>query len=141
MRLPLRGKSFVTLISAYAPTMTNSDEEKERFYGDLDKTIASALSSDKLLIMGDFNARVGRDNVTWQKVLGSHGVEKENSNGNLLLNECINHSLAITNTHYRLPAKKRTSWMYQRSNQWHLIDYVVVRQRDMKDVCITESMR
>ena len=99
MRLPLRGKSFLTLISAYAPTMTNSDEEKERFYGDLDKTIASVPSSDKLLIMGDFNARVGRDNVTWQKGLGSHGVGKENSNGNLLLSECIKHSLAITNKH------------------------------------------
>ena len=59
----------MTFIRAYAPTMTNSDEGKERFYVGLDKTIASVPSSDKLLIMGDFNARVGRDNETWLKVL------------------------------------------------------------------------
>lgn len=141
LRLPLKGNRFVTIVSAYAPTMSNSDVEKERFYSDLDKLISSTMISDKLVILGDFNARVGKDEVTWRNVIGRCGVGNANSNGTMLLSACSKHSLAITNTFFRLPHKRRTSWMHPRSKQWHLIDYVITRQRDLRDVHITEAMR
>ena len=31
--------------------------------------------------------------------------------------------------------------MHPRSKQWHLIDYIIVRQRDLRDVCITRATR
>lgn len=40
-RFPLPKKIFVTLLSAYAPTMTNPDEVKERFYEDLKDAISA----------------------------------------------------------------------------------------------------
>ena len=43
--------------------------------------------------MGDFNARVGKDCVSWTKVLGKHGVGRENSNGTLLLSLCAQNEL------------------------------------------------
>ena len=56
MRLPLSMDKFAKIISVYAPTMTNPDENK----------LASVLSgiprTDKLLLIGDFNARIGREN-------------------------------------------------------------------------------
>ena len=36
LRLPLSGKRHATIISAYAPKMTNPDEIKDKFYDDLD---------------------------------------------------------------------------------------------------------
>ena len=64
LRLPLTKSRHLTIISAYAPTLTNSDETKEMFYEDLDQLIRSTSSNDKLLIMGDFNARVGKDQAS-----------------------------------------------------------------------------
>ena len=31
--------------------------------------------------------------------------------------------------------------MHLRSKQWHLIDYIIVRQTDLRDICITRAMR
>ena len=38
-------------------------------------------------------------------------------------------------------AKFKTTWMHPRSKQWHLIDYIIVRQRHLRDVCITHAVR
>jgi hypothetical protein len=41
---------------------------------------------------------------------------------------------------FQLPLAKRSTWMHPRSKHWHLIDYAIVRQMDLKDVCITQAM-
>ena len=139
MHLPLGKKTSATIISAYAPTMTNPDEVKEKFYEELDYLITST-KSEKLIILGDFNARVGADHHAWHNVLGKHGIGNCNSNGHLLLNLCSSHDLGITNTMFRLPTRNKTSWMHPRSKHWHLIDYVIVRARDRQDVRVTKAM-
>eukprot|EP00745_Piridium_sociabile_P007467 TRINITY_DN1490_c1_g1_i10.p2 TRINITY_DN1490_c1_g1~~TRINITY_DN1490_c1_g1_i10.p2 ORF type:complete len:209 (-),score=38.86 TRINITY_DN1490_c1_g1_i10:2457-3083(-) len=140
MRLPLQGKRFATLISAYAPTMTNPDDVKEKFYEDLNSAITAVPSSDKLIILGDFNARVGSDHASWEGVLGKNGIGSCNSNGALLLETCTAHELLITNSVFCLPKRNRTSWMHPRSKHWHLLDYVIVRQRDRQDVRVTKAL-
>jgi hypothetical protein len=140
LQLPLGNKKNATLISAYAPTMTNPDDIKDKFYEELDALIAAVPQSEKLFILGDFNARVGTDYQTWEGVIGRHGVGKCNSNGLLLLQTCTAHDLVITNTLFRLPTRNRTSWMHPRSRHWHLIDYVITRKKDRQDVRVTRSM-
>ena len=58
LRLPLPGNKHVTIISAYAVTMTNPDEVKDKFYDDLDSIISATSRTDKLNLIGDFNAKV-----------------------------------------------------------------------------------
>ena len=141
LRLPLTKSRHLTIISAYGPTLTNSDETKEKFNEDLDHMIRSTSPNDKLLIMGDFKARVGKDQASWKRILGSQGVGKMNSNGLLLLSKCAKHELCITNTVFRQADKFKTTWIHPQSKQWHLIDYIIVRQRDLRDVFITRAIR
>ncbi|XP_072182226.1 uncharacterized protein [Diadema setosum] len=75
VRLPLAKKRYATMISAYAPTMTSPDDVKERFYEDLQVTISAVPKADKLIILGDFNARVGTDYASWNGVLGKNGMD------------------------------------------------------------------
>ena len=140
LRLPLSGNKHATIVSAYAPTMTNPDEVKDKFYDDLDNVISATPRTDKLILLGDFNARVGTDHQTWEGVIGPEGVGKCNSNGLLLLRKCAEHDLLITNTVFRLPNRNKTSWMHPRSKHWHLIDYVIVRRTDRRDVKVTKTM-
>ena len=85
LRLPIQGKKFATIISAYAPTMTNPDDVKEKFYEDLNSVLSSVPKQDKLILLGDFNARVGQDHESWAGVLGTQGIGSCNDNGLLLL--------------------------------------------------------
>ena len=140
LRIPISNKSYATLISAYAPTMSNPQESKDQFYSDLESAISSVPAADKLILLGDLNARVGKNSSAWPGVIGPHGVGSCNSNGELLLQMCSSHNLSITNTNFHLPFRNRTSWMHPRSKHWHLIDYVIVRQRDRSDVRVSKSM-
>lgn len=140
LRLHL-ASGYVTMISAYAPTMTHTDETKEQFYEELDRVIQATPHSDKLLILGDFNARVGKDHSSWERIVGHHGVGKENSNGSLLLSACAQHQLAITNTMFQLRNAHKTTWMHPRSKHWHQIDFIIVRQKDIGEVHVTRAMK
>ena len=130
----------LNLISAYAPTLPSSDECKESFYGALSDAIKAVPLSHKLLVMGDFNARVGNDYASWENVIGKHGVGRENSNGTLLLSLCSQNDLIITNTIYQQATRHKTTWMHPRTKEWHMIDYVITRQRDVRDVHHTRAM-
>ena len=57
MQLQLTNKQKATLISAYAPTMTNPEVVKDQFYEQLDALIAAVPKSEKLIFLGDFNAQ------------------------------------------------------------------------------------
>lgn len=141
LRLPLTHDKHCTIISAYAPTLYSDDDVKNRFYNMLDQTVSRIDKRDKLVLMGDFNARVGSDFQLWEGVLGRQGVGKMNSNGLRLLTLCTEHNLTITNSLFQLPNKYKTSWMHPRSKQWHLIDYVIVRRTSISEVKITRAMR
>ena len=57
----MSGNKHATIISAYASTMTNPDEAKDKFYDDLDSIISATPCPGKLILLGDFNARPGKE--------------------------------------------------------------------------------
>ena len=59
LRLPIQDDKFATVLSMYAPTLQAEIGVKEAFYRDPQNLVQQADSKDKLLILGDFNARVG----------------------------------------------------------------------------------
>nr|VZI46679.1 unnamed protein product [Spirometra erinaceieuropaei] len=136
---PAGGGQFATIISTYAPTMTNPDAVRDKFYEDLHALLATVPKADMLVVLGDFNARVGTDHTAWRGVLGPHGLRGSNDNG-LLLRTCAEHCLILTNTFFCLPEREKATWRHPRSRQWHLLDYVLVRRRDQRDVLVTKAI-
>lgn len=140
IRLALSNNQTATVVSAYAPTLDSDVEEKETFYACLEETLSNISRMDKIILLGDFNARVGRNQHLWKGTMGKEGIGNINSNGVLLLSTCAQHDLIVTNTLFRQKNKLKASWQHPRSKQWHLIDYVIVRARDRSDVNITRAM-
>ncbi|ESN91965.1 hypothetical protein HELRODRAFT_181889 [Helobdella robusta] len=99
------------------------------------------VGSWELFVLGDFNARVGKDHILWPKVLGRNGVGRENSNGTMLLEFCTEHNLVVTNTVFQQADRKKTSWKHPRSGHWHLIDYILIRRRDLRLARLTKAVQ
>ena len=107
----MSGNKHAAIISVYAPTMTNPDEVKDKFYDDLDSIISSTLRTDKFILLGDFNSTLGTDHQTWERVIGSEDVGKCNSNGLLAVRKCAEHDHTVFN----LPNLNKISWLHSRS--------------------------
>ena len=58
----------------YAPTNDHNDEDKDKFYNQLQSLINKTPSHDLLLVMGDFNAKIGNDNIGVERTIGTHGI-------------------------------------------------------------------
>ena len=68
--------------------------------------------TDKLLLIGDFNARIGRENDQWPLVMGKHGIGKCNSSGELPLDLCSEFELVVTNTMFKQKDECKPTWMH-----------------------------
>ena len=76
----LRRPLFVSIVSVYAHTHRDSQEDKD---DGLQSVVDGISEDDLLLIVGDFNARVGCDvrGDPWNGVHGSHDVGYVNTSG------------------------------------------------------------
>ena len=102
LRLQLANRRFATLVSVYEPTLNSSDDVKDRFYHTLNSTLRRISKNDKIILLGDFNARVCKDHDIWHCVIGNHGAGNMTSSGLRLLSLCSELGLAITNTFFQL---------------------------------------
>ena len=78
-------------------------------------TIKGYQKQEALIILGDFNARVGDDYEAWPYCLGHFGVVKCNDNGQRLLELCSYHELCIINTFFSTKPYHRVSWRHPNS--------------------------
>ncbi|BHF82839.1 hypothetical protein SprV_0802597800 [Sparganum proliferum] len=86
-----------------APSETAPDAARDKFYEDVHALLATVSKADQLVVLGDFNTRVGTDNATRRGVLGPHDRRDSNDNGLLLLRTCAEHRLILANTLFCLP--------------------------------------
>ena len=138
----LKGKYVnVTVVQAYAPTEDKTDEEKEEFYESLRAVVENVRQHDMLILMGDFNAKVGREDGIWREVMGAFGVGARNNNGQRLLEFCAEHRLSITNTGFKHKIEHKATWISPDGTTRNLIDYIIVNKARRSTVLDTRVFR
>ncbi|ESN90896.1 hypothetical protein HELRODRAFT_182479 [Helobdella robusta] len=75
----------IDVVVAYAPTMDHSDAEIEAFYDQLEQTLNVLPKKDVKIITGDWNAKIGRNNIGFEEVMGKYGIGNRNNRGERLL--------------------------------------------------------
>ena len=92
-----QGKPFnITVIQVYAPTSNAEEAEVEWFYEDLQDLLELTPKKDVLFIIGDWNAKVGSQEIPGVTGKFGHGVRNEA--GQRLIEFCQENALVIANT-------------------------------------------
>lgn len=87
------------LINGYAPTEDKQQDEKEAFYEDLNTIFESIAKSQPKIILGDFNAKIGKEEM-YRPTIGKESLHTHsNENGNRLINFAISKGLRISSTY------------------------------------------
>ena len=115
-----QGKSFnITVIQVYAPTIKAKFCEIEWFYEDLQDLLELIPQKDVLFIIGDWNAKVGSQEIP--AVTGTFALGVQNEAGQRLIYFCQENTLVIANTLFQQHKRKTlhldiTRWSIPKSD-------------------------
>ena len=99
-----QGKPFnITIIQVYAPTSNAEEAEVEWFYEDLQDLLELTPKKDVLFIIGDWNAKVGSQEIPG--VTGKFGFGVQNEAGQSQQNE-----LVMENTLFQQHKRQLYTW-------------------------------
>lgn len=128
MLIKFRAKPFdISIIQTYAPTTDYSEEEIEEYYEEIQNIMKNVKSTEVLIIMGDFNAKVGKGRE--EDIVGHFGLGERNERGERLVQFCIENNLMITNTFFQKPERKLYTWKSPGDWTRNQIDYILIRKR------------
>ena len=68
------------VILCYAPTNESTYDDNEVFYDRLHALLVKSPRKDITILIGDLNAKVGEDNVSYEQVMGKYGYGQMNKN-------------------------------------------------------------
>jgi len=126
------GNPATTVIVGYGPTNSSDEETAEEFYENLKRVIESVPEHNLLIVMGDFNARLGEDTVKYT----FHPAT--NRNGELLLDLATEKQLIITNTCFQKRKNKLWTYLDPRGQKYQL-DYILIRKKWRNSVVNSEA--
>ena len=107
--LCFQGKPFnITVIQVYATISNTEEAEVEQFYEDLQDLLELTPQIDVLFIVGDWNAKVGSQEIPG--VTGKFDLGIRNEAGQRLTEFCQQNALVIANTLFQQHKRRLYTW-------------------------------
>ena len=123
-----QGKTFnITVIQVYGLTSNAEEAEVEWFCEDLQDLLELTPKKDVLLIIGDWNAKVGTQETPG--VTGKFGLGVQNEAGQKLIEFCQENALVIANTLFQQNNTRLYTWTSPDGQHQNQIDYILCSQR------------
>ena len=127
--------SFAAIVCVYAPSAKAFPTVRSQFLEQLQDTLDDVPQGDTLVMLGDFNARVGvfdpADGL-WSRTIGRYGLTRRNHAGEELLQFCELNQLTVLNTCFQKKSIHLGTWMHPATKLCHIIDFVVIRTTQRK---------
>jgi len=113
----------MNVIQCYAPTNDSEDEVKDQFYNRLQSVIDKFPERDVTILMGDFNAKIGSDNIGYEEVMGQHGLGIMNDNGERLADLCAVNKLFLGGSAFPHRRIHKATWLSPDHSTENQIDH------------------
>ena len=123
-----QGKPFtITVIQVYGLTSNAEEAEVEQFYEDLQDLLELTPKKDVLFIIGDWNPKVGSQEIP--RVTGKFGPGVLNEAGQRLIEFCQENTLVIANTLSQQHKRRLYTWISPDGQHRNQTDYILCSQR------------
>ena len=123
-----QGKPFnITVIQVYISTSNAEEAEVEWFYEDLQDLLELTPPKDILFIIGDWNAKVGSQEIPG--VTGKFGLGVQNEAGQRLTEFCQENTLVIANTFFQQHKRRLYTWTSPDGQYQNQTDYILCSRR------------
>ena len=127
IKIRLQGKQInTTIIQCYSPTNESDEETKDECYEQLKAEIERAPKHDMKIIMGDLNAKVGKDNSTYERTMGCEGSGEMNENGEKLLDFCEENAFVVGGTLFKHKEIHKLTWYSPNRRDKNQIDHFLI---------------
>lgn len=133
MRLRLcYGEEIINIISAYAPQVGCSDEDKNYFWNNMDGVMQEMEDNERVVIGADLNGHVGRENEAVKRIHGGHGCEGRNPEGESIIDFAVAFDMAVVNTFFKKKIEHLIT--YKSGGRYSQIDYILYKRSGLTEV-------
>ena len=124
-----KGKWFdITVLVVYAPTEDGEDAEKDRLYGQLQDTVDKVQRHDLLIVLGDMNAKIGKEEG-FKSVGGESLHPISNDNGLRLASFAEANNMVIGGTCFQHKDIHKYTWESPDGRTRNQIDHVLINAK------------
>ena len=100
MKSEVKG-SILNIVSAYAPQVGNSMEEKNDYWQDLDGLIESVSKQDRIVLGADLNGHVGEGSIGDEEIMARYRAGTRNEEGRMVMDFAKRIDLEVVNTYFK----------------------------------------
>ena len=127
----------ITVIQVYAPTSNAEEAEVKRFYEDLQDLLELITPKDILFIIGDWNAKVGSQEILG--VTGKFGLGVQKEAGQRLTEFFQENTLVIADILFQQHKRRLYTWIPPYGQYRNKINYISLQPKMEKLYTVSKN--
>jgi hypothetical protein len=140
--LVMRGKWYKYIfINVHCPTEEKEDDIKDEFYEELELIFDKFSTYDVKVVLGDFNAKIGREEI-FRPTVGLESLhDSSNDNGVRAINFATSKNLIVKSTCFKHKDIHKATWVAPNSTTRNQIDHIMIDKRRHTNILDVRSFR
>jgi len=119
----------IAVINCHAPTENKENQSKEDFYNQLERVYDSIPHRTRKIIIGDLNAKIGKEQI-FKHTIGEQNLhEISNDNGNKLISFAMSKNMTISSSYFPHKEMHKQTWVSPDGHTKNQTDHVVVDEK------------
>ena len=128
-------------MNVHEPSEDKSVDSKERFYEKLEQVFNNFSEDHIKILLGDFNAKVGRENI-FKPTTGNESLHQvSNDNGVRIVNSATSKNLVVKSTMFPHRNIHKCTWTSPDGQTHNQIDHILIDRRKQSSIIDVRSFR
>ena len=131
----MRGHWCNIVLNVPAPSEEKNDDSKDSFYEELEQVFYYHFPKYHMkILLGDFDAKVGRENI-FKPTIGNGSLHQDsNDNGVRIVNFATSKNLVVKSTMFPYRNISKYSWTSPNGKTHNQIDHILIDRRQHSSI-------